>query len=363
VVAARTVLTTQKEHVMPSRAVPVHALLAAGLLLASACSSSRAAPADPSSAAVPVRSTPVTRGALPAPVRAAGTVRPKDERMLSFKVGGLVSRVRVNAGDRVRRGQVLAELDATELLAGVRQAREGLAKAERDRDRAGTLAAEEVVPRALAEDAETATRVAHAGAEAAEFNLRRAVLTAPDDGWVEERLAEPGEVVGPGFPVLRVSGGGRGFVVRASLPDREVMGLRLGQRALVAIDARPGSPLHGAVSEIARRASRATGTYDVEIRLDPEGATDLLSGLTAKVEIARDLEVPAAVPLGALVEADGAGGAVFAVEGGKARRVPVRIAYLLGDRAVLADALPGVSGVVTDGAAKLADGTAVHLVP
>lgn len=334
-----------------------------GLFLAAACSSSSAAPAPPAAVAVPVRSAPVTRGVLPVPVRAAGNVHPKDERMLSFKVGGLVARIRVNEGDRVRRGQVLAELDATELGAGVRQAREGLAKAERDRDRARALAAEDVVPRAVAEDAETATRVARAGAEAAEFNLRRAVLTAPDDGWVEERMAEPGEVVAPGRPVLRVSGRGRGFVVRASVPDREVLGLRTGQPALVTIDARPGTAVPGTVSEIARSASRGTGAYDVEIRLDPARSGELLGGLSAKVEIARDVVVPAAVPLAALVEADGASGAVFVVEAGRARRVPVRISFLQGERAVLADALPGVNGVVTDGAASLADGAPVRLVP
>jgi RND family efflux transporter MFP subunit len=303
------------------------------------------------------------RGALPVPVRVAGTVHPKDERLLSFKVGGLVARIRVEAGERVRRGQVLAELDATELAAGVRQAREALAKAERDRDRARALAAEDVVPRAVAEDADTAARVAGAGAEAAEFNLRRAVLSAPDDGWVEERMAEPGEVVAPGRPVLRVSGRGRGFVVRASLPDREVLGLRAGQPATITIDAHPGAPIPGTVSEIARSASRATGTYDVEVRLDPARSGELLGGLSAKIEIAREVEVAAAVPLASVIEADGARGAVFVVDAGRARRVPVRIAFLQGDRAVLADALPGVDGVVTDGATDLADGVAVRLVP
>jgi len=348
---------------MPSRPALLGPALAASLLLAAACSSSRAAPAPAEDAPIPVRAVPVARGALPAPVRAAGTIHPKDERLLSFKVGGLVARIRVEEGDRVRRGQVLAELDATELSAGVRQAREGLAKAERDRDRARALAAEDVVPRALAEDAETATRVARAGAEAAEFNLRRAVLTAPDDGWVEERMAEPGEVVAPGRTVLRVSGRGRGFVVRASLPDREVLGLHPGQPAQVTVDARPGAPIAGSISEIARSASRATGTYQIEIRLDPERSVDLLGGLSAKIEIARQVEIAAAVPLASLVEADGARGAVFVVDGGRARRVPVRIEFLQGDRAVLADALPGVGGVVTDGAPNLSDGAPVRLVP
>jgi RND family efflux transporter MFP subunit len=341
--------------------------------LSVACGRTLAAPAAPAApapaeaaAAVPVRARPVERGALAVPVRASGTVHPKDERLLAFKVGGLVARLHVQAGDRVRRGQVLAELDATELEAGARQAHEGLEKAERDLARARSLAAQDVAPRAAADDAETAARVARAAAAAAEFNRRRAVLVAPDDGWVDARTAEPGEVVAPGQPILRVSGRARGFVVRLSLPDRDVLGLRAGQRAEVRIDARPEAPIPGVVSEVARSAARGTGTYDVEIRLEPAGDAEdaeLLGGLTAKVEIARALQVPAAVPLVSVVDADGAQGAVFALAEGRARRVPVRIAALRGDRAILSGDLPGVSQVIAEGAAGLSDGAAVRVVP
>jgi len=350
---------------MPHPAAPRRAELAAVVLtfVASACTSTRAAPAASPDAAVPVRTAPVERGALASPIRAAGTVHPKDERALSFKVGGLVSRVMVEVGDRVRAGQVLAALDSTEVAAGADQAREGLRKAERDRERVRALAEADVAPRAAAEDADTAARVARAGLLAAEFNLRRTVLVAPDDGWVDERMVEAGEVVAPGQAVLRVSGRGRGFVVRAALADRDALGLRPGQPARVTVDARPGAPLGGKVSEIARSASRSTGTYQVEVQLDPAAARDLLGGLSAKVEIARELEVPAAVPLAAVVDADGARGAVFAVEEGKARRLPVRIASLQGERVLLAEPLPGVSRVITEGAAQLADGAQVRPVP
>ena len=54
---------------------------------------------------------------------------------------------------------------------------------------------------------------------------------------------------------------------------------------------------------------------------------------------------------------------MFAVEGARARRVPVRIAFLQGEQAVLAEPLPGVERIVTEGAAKLTDGAAVRVVP
>lgn len=346
----------------PSRRarLPLAAALAAAALAAAGCARTSASPApSPAEQAVPVRTAPVERGEVSRPVRAAGTIAPKDTWSLAFKSGGLVARVHVREGDAVRKGQVLATLDTTQLAAGARQAREGLAKAERDLERARALRAEDVIPRAAAEDAETGAAVAAAALEAVEFDLRNAVLVAPDHGWVDRRLAEPGEVVAPGRPVLELSGEGRGFVVRANLAERDVLGVEAGAAAAVLLDARPGERLAGRVVEVARSAARGTGTYEVEIALD--GAPRLLAGLTAKVEIARSVAAAAAVPLGAIVEGDGADGAVFAVRDGVAARVPVRIAFLAGGSAVLAED-PGLAEVVSEGAPRLAEGVPVSVV-
>ncbi|HYQ80756.1 MAG TPA: efflux RND transporter periplasmic adaptor subunit [Anaeromyxobacteraceae bacterium] len=313
-------------------------------------------------ALVPVRTVPVQAGPVERPVRAAGLVATKDQWDLSFKVGGVLASLDVREGQRVRKGQVLARLDPTELAAGLRQAREGLEKARRDAARTTRLAAAEVAPRLAAEDARTAEAVAEAQAAAAEFNLRQATLRAPDDGWVDQRLAEPGEVVAPGRPIVHLSGQGRGFVVRAPLADRDALGLLPGARAQVTLDAAPDRPLAGRVGEIARAAGRGTGTFQVEIALDPAPGQPLLSGLTAKIEIARTVPVAGAVPLGAVVDGDGDRGAVFTVDGGVARRVPVRIAFLQGDRAVLAEGVQNGDRVVSEGAPRLAEGTRVKVV-
>jgi RND family efflux transporter MFP subunit len=332
-------------------------VLAAPPLLAACGQAAHAAQAQ-DEAVIHVRTAPVEAGPVARPVRAAGTVLTKDEWDLAFKVGGLLAAVEVHEGQPVRRGQVLAALDTTELLAGARQARQALEKAHRDALRLAQLAATEVAPRAAAEDARTAEALAEAQLAAAEFNLRHATLLAPDDGWVDRRQAEPGEVVAVGRTIVHLSGRGRGFVVRAALADRDALGLELGTPATVTLDARPGAPLAGRVAEVARAASKGTGTYQVEIALDPAGAP-LLSGLTAKIEIDRRVPAAGAVPLAAVLDGDGERGAVFTVRDGVAHRVPVRIAFLQGDRAVLAAGLEGVARVVTDGGTRLSDGARV----
>jgi RND family efflux transporter MFP subunit len=349
---------------MTTTPFPLLGLAAGALLLSSGCGrSARAAPA-PDDGAVLVRLAPVEPGPVERPIRATGVLEAKSEWDLAFKVGGVVSRVSVDEGARVRRGQLLAELDTTELAAGVAQAREGLLKARRDAERAALLASQDSAPRIAADDARTGVAVAEAALAAAEFSLRQARLVAPDDGWIDRRTLEPGEVVAPGRPVLHVSGRGRGFVVRAALADRDVLGLAPGTPAGVRLDARPGVELPGRVSEIARSAARGTGTYEVEIAVDPSSAgVPLLAGLTAKVRIARIVPAAGAVPLAAVVDGDGDAGAVFAVEGGRARRVPVSIAFLEGERAVLSGGVDGLVEVVTDGATRLADGARVRVSP
>lgn len=350
-------------HRLPAAALVALSLAAASPLAACAPQAHAAQGASSEAPAIPVRLAPVEPGPVAHPIRASGLVATKDGWDLGFKVGGLLARVEVREGARVARGQVLARLDPTELAAGVRQAREALDKARRDATRLATLVAADSAPRTAAEDTRTAQAVAEAQLAAAEFNLRHATLVAPDHGWVDRRLAEPGEVVSPGRPVLRVSGLGNGFVVRAALPDRDVLGLEPGARATVTLDAAPERPLAGRVTEIARSAGRGTGTYQVELALEAPPGAALLSGLTAKVEIARTVPAEGSVPLAAVVDGEGAAGSVFVVADGVAHRVPVRIALLQGDRAVLASGIAGVGRVVADGAPRLADGARVQVVP
>jgi multidrug efflux pump subunit AcrA (membrane-fusion protein) len=130
----------------------------------------------------------------------------------------------------------------------------------------------------------------------------------------------------------------------------------------VRLDVRPDVPLVGRVTEVGRSAARGTGTWQVEVALDPAGAgVPLLSGLTAKVTIPRRIEVAGSVPLEAVVDGDGDSGAVYVIEGGRAHRRPVRIAFLAGDRAALASGVEGVSSVVADGATRVSDGAAVRV--
>ncbi|WP_394831927.1 efflux RND transporter periplasmic adaptor subunit [Pendulispora rubella] len=311
---------------------------------------------------VAVRLTPVQRGPVSRPVRGAGVVRLKNEADLSFKVGGVVTAVLVEEGARVRRGQVLARIDPTETEAALRQAQETSARAERDVERARKLVATNAVPVIELQNAETAAASSKAAVDAAAFNAQRTVIVAPDDGRVEKRTVDPGEIAAPGAPVFHVSGRSRGAVVRVGLTDRDVLRVTLGDTARVMLDLFPDAPVTGKVTQVAASASPGTGTFDVEVALE-RSAAQILSGMTAKVEIAHVEADLATVPIAALTDGRGDAASVFVVDDKVARRVPVKVAFLSQDRAALLTRLEGHDRVVEAGAADLDDGTAVHVLP
>lgn len=321
-----------------------------------ACSHSRP-PDAPPDGLVPVTTAPVARGPVDRVIRSAGSVIARAEWDLSFKVGGVLSRVTVREGDRVHKGQPLAELERAEIAAMAAQAHEAAIKAARDRDRARILREGSTIPPAQLEDAQTAASVTGAAAAAAEYNLQKTALLAPATGWVDRRAAEPGEVVAPGRPILHLSSAE--LRVRTFLSAREALGVRVGAPAAVAVDDLPGGPLQGRVTSVSHSAGSGTGTYQIDVGLDraPDG---LRAGLTAKVEVRQPFDAAAVVPIGALVDAKDGSAAVFTVSGGTARRVPVRIAFLQDDAAVLAAAPADLERVVVEGLTRVADGGPVR---
>ncbi|HVP59871.1 MAG TPA: efflux RND transporter periplasmic adaptor subunit [Myxococcaceae bacterium] len=336
------------------------ALLVLGLV---SLGCARPAPPPATPALVAVRTVPVVRERVIRPIRAAGRLWGKQEMALAFRSGGTVDRILVREGQAVRQGQVLATLDTLDADAALVQATAAYEKAERDRARIERLAGAGAVARVSLQDAETAVELSRAALRQARHARVVSELRAPDDGQVQRRLVEAHEQVGPGTPVLLVRGATRGWVVKLGLSDRDAVQVRLGDSATVRFDAFPDRIFPARVTEIAGGASPQTGTFEVEVAVDPAG-DNLLSGLVAKVEI-----VPAAppelwaVPVEALVEGSGRTGAVYTVSpGDRARRVPVTIGFIEGPRVTVLQGLDQVTEVVTDGAPCLRPGQPVARV-
>jgi RND family efflux transporter MFP subunit len=346
-----------------SRSLVAAVLLSAAALAACTSASGKTAP-EGAPAAATVRVARVAQEVLAPPVAATGTLGAKEEIALSFKIGGVIDRVLVDAGTVVRAGDTLAALDLREIDAAVARAQSAADKAERDLARVKRLYVDSVATLAQHQDAETSAEVARADLATARFNRRYAVILATAGGVILARRAESGELVAPGAPVLVLGSRARGAVVRVGLADRDAVRVRHGDPAVVHFDALEGREFTGHVTEIAAAAEPGTGTYGVEIAL-PEAA-GLASGLVGQVEIRPSTGRTATlVPIEAVLEADGNQATVFALsgDGSRAERRRVIIAFLAGDRVAIDRGLEGVTAVITDGAAYLNDGAAVRVAP
>jgi RND family efflux transporter MFP subunit len=327
---------------------------------ASAQSADRAGPD-----AVPVRTAPVVQEARALPIRTSGRLARKAEMTLSFKIGGFVEEVRVDEGDRVRKGQGLAHLDLEEINAQVQRAEANLAKARRDLRRAKALYQDSVATLEEKQNAQTAVDVAASDLQVARFNKQHSTIVAPADGQILQRMAEENEHLPAGAPVFEFGAETEGWVMRVGLADEDVVTLRLGSPAEVQFDAFPEEAFEARVTEIADAAEPISGTFEVELQIaDPEGK--LKSGLIGKADITPvDTQRYFFVPTSAIVEGDGQFGVVYglaessrdaAEDAHRVERRSVRIERILGEQVAIRSGLDGVERVVTRGGPYLEDG-------
>lgn len=347
----------------------LRALMPAGLtslfLSAGACGGSadaRVATGEVALATPVVVTTIASRPVAPT-ITATGIVAGKEEIALSFKIGGIVARVTVDAGTQVRQGQVLAALSQTEIASEVAKASQASVKAQRDAERAQALYRDSVVTLEQLQDAITAADVAESNLKIATFNRDWSVIRAPASGVILRKSVEASQLVSPGTTVLVMRTSRKGLVLRAGLSDRDALRLRLGDRAAVRFDALPGESFGGVVSQIASAADPATGTYEIEVAIDPRGRT-LATGLVGSMEVAPHATgaLPL-VPIEALVEGDGDSATVYVLspDGARALRRRVRVAFLSGSAAAIASGIAAGDRVITDGSAYVRDSALVRI--
>jgi multidrug efflux system membrane fusion protein len=329
--------------------------------------------------AVPVTIAEVSVDAIAQQVAATGTFAPRDEIPLSFKIGGVVARVLVDQGTAVRQGQLLAALDLREIDAMVDKARIGVEKAERDAARVARLVVDSVATLAQSQDATSALEAARADLATARVNREYATIVAPQAGIIEQRISTAGATIGAGMPVFMLGGSARGRVLRAGVPDRDALRLRVGDAATVTFDAVRGVTYPAAVTLLGKSADARTGTYTVEVQLrDTRGIAtsrtndgsaptiaSLPSGLVGRVTITtRATTTGALIPVDALIEADADSAIVYTVSAtapyiAEAHRV--RITQVVGDKAAVLG-LETTARVITRGAPYLTAGTRVRIV-
>lgn len=253
--------------------------------------------------AVPVEIERLEARDYKVPVRVSGLLATTTQMKLSFKTGGIVSRLNVREGTAVSAGDILAVLDLSEIMAQVNQAEIGLEKSIRDMERARNLYQDSVVTLEQYQNAESAWELARSQKLIADFNLQHSRIIAPADGKIMKILVETNEVIGPGYPAIVFASTENDWVVRAPLTDKDIVKLAIGDSAHVSMDAFPGRIFPAEVSELAGAADPVTGTYETELKITASHS-QFRTGFFSRADIFPAGEKRSLfVPLGALVNA------------------------------------------------------------
>ena len=295
-------------------------------------------------------------------VRATGLLSTATEMKLSFKTGGIISQLHVREGTSVKRGEVLAELDLSEVRAQVNQAHIGLEKSRRDLKRAENLYRDSVVTLEVFQNAESAWEVARSQVQIADFNLEHSRIKAPTDGKIQKILVESSEVIGPGYPAILFASTENDWVVRAALSDKDIVKLSLGDTAKVYMDAFPGAPFRAEVVELGTIADPLTATYETEL-LILQSLPGFRTGFISRAEIyPSGVKRSLVLPIHSLIDATDKSAFIYIFLDGRAEKRRIRTGAVLGEEVVVLEGLSEGEEVVTDGAKYLREGSEVEVI-
>ncbi len=293
----------------------------ARLLLAAlgcACCTARGEPPQPEPSAKRVRCVEVKSEMLGLSVELRGTIAPLPDRdaQVAPQVSGRLLRVRVREGDKVKAGQVLAEVDPAPLLDQLHEAQAALARTSAERKNAdstlarmqrvfehGIASRQEVDDAAArAASAKASEDEAAAGARRAQLQLERATVRSPLVGVVLRLLRRSGELVDgtPATPVVEVGDPSQLELV-ADVPAQDLVRVKAGDVAQISVSALPALALSGHVSLVSPALDRATGLGVVRVALDPDGAQAPPVGAYGSARVQTGSKHPLlVVPVGAL---------------------------------------------------------------
>lgn len=358
----------------PRASLPRTVTVAMTALLLGACSP----PAPPEEPVRSVKLLTVGVGAFESGVEYAGEVRARVESRPGFRVAGKITQRTAEVGQRVKAGQLLAQLDPRDYQLAADAGRAQVAAATTQRDLAAAdlkrykeLKEQNFISGAELERRETSYKAAQAALEQAQAQLAAqgnqtgyTRLVADVSGVITAVEAEVGQVVTAGAPVVRIAQDSPRDVVFA-VPEDKLARVPVG--AGVAVRSWSGGPpLQGVVREVAASADPVTRTYAVKVTLAAQQALDALPlGATVYVVPAAPAQAAAGViklPTSALRQ-EGKGSAVWVLDTATmtVRSQPVQIATADGNEVVIASGLQPGQKVVSAGVHVLAPGQKVNI--
>lgn len=340
------------------------ALMVAAILIAS-CGKS-GANAD-NEANNPHRNQPVTvqvKEIRPTPfvdvIKVAGFVKAIEDVMVSPEEGGVVKEWKVEKGDYVKKGDILAVLNDDVALASYEAALAQYRIAELNYTRQEKVYAEEGISELQLRNLEYTRDAAKAQADLMKARLERTRIRSPINGIVNERFAEVGEYAPPAAPIAHIVNIDR-VRIAADVPEGYAGAVMLGTPVKITLDAFPGDTLEGKISFVAAAVSPSNRSLPVEVAIWNPGRK-LKPEMIAKTSITLSLPREAILVSENIVQQIDRDKLVVYVESqGKAEERVVKIGSRVGGLVEIVDGLRLGDRVIVEGYQKLVNGQAVQV--
>ncbi len=309
------------------------------------------------------------RGEIIRYVTLPGSIKANQQATLYAKVPGYLKSITVDKGDTVTAGQSLGEIEVPELLADLTKYKAELRVAEIDFNRVNTArekAPDLVTPQSV-DDAKGKFEIARANIERIETLLAYSKLIAPFGGVVTARFVDAGAFIpaatsgsaAQNAAVVTISDFN---TVRVQVPVTELEAPLVvkGQPVKVAVEGLPGRAFEGSVSRLAYALDDVSRTMLVEADL-PNAKLELRPGMYASVKVGVEKHTDAlTIPVDALVM-EKVNAFAFAADGGKAKKIAIKIGFNDGAKVEVLSGLTGSETVILVGKLTLADGAAVNV--
>jgi len=356
-------------------AAPLVAVLAA-VLVALGVHAADEKKADPAAAAPKAALTVTVTQPQPATlamkVAANGSITAWQEASVGTEANGLrLAEVKVNVGDVVKRGQVLATFAPDTIAADLAQTRAAVAEAEatlaeaaanaqraRDLQTTGALSAQAIAQYLTAErTAQARLEAQRAAAKTQQLRLQQTQVLAPDNGIISARSATVGAVLPAGQELFRLIRGGR-LEWRAEVPSSDLVQLKVGQTATIV--ASGGTAIKGTIRMVAPTVDPQTRNGIVYVDLPAPGPAR--AGMFARGEFEIGSGQALTLPQTAVLLRDGFSYVLRVDNDSKVAQTKVTVGRRAGDRVEITGGLDAKARVVASGGGFLADGDTVRVV-
>ena len=316
---------------------------------------------DKEKAPVPVSVAPINRGAVSAYISStANLVADAEVRVLS-EAEGRVAELLVEEGDRVKKGQVLAQLVKNDVEIAVKKAQIKVESMGIAFERAQKGLADNLISRELYDKVSLDDQIAQQELAEAQWRLEKTTIRAPFTGRVTERFVKLGQHLNPSDQLFTVSDFDP-LIAKIFLPEKDVYGLKEGRDVRITLKASDTTRFRGRIRQISPVVDTATGTVKLTIEA-MEPPAEVRPGAFVTIDIVRETHPQAVlVPREAVIR-ELQNAYIFVAKGNVAEKRTVALGLEEGGRI---EALSGVTAgeqAIVAGQGGLKQGTAIKVIP